>query len=195
MLKKLLVAAAISTLVAACSSTKEPEQVIESTPVTASAPAVTTAPVAPPPAAPIISNHNSVYFGFDQYDIKDGYTGIIKANADHLVANADAKVQVQGNADSVGSVEYNLALGQKRADVVKKALIADGANKKQIEAISYGKLKPKYSNDDDVNRSYNRRADIEYKSGQPNGYSQDSSNGLPMVDGSVYSGPVVEGVQ
>src|SRR6185437_9721266 len=114
MLKKLLVAAAVSAAIAACSSTKEPE------------PAPEPAPVA---SAPVVSNHNSVYFGFDQYDIKEGYTGIVKANADHLVATPAAKVQVQGNTDAVGSVEYNLALGQRRADAVKKALIADGASR------------------------------------------------------------------
>ncbi|MBY0378434.1 MAG: OmpA family protein [Gammaproteobacteria bacterium] len=190
MLKKLLIATAISAAIAACSSTKEPEPAPESAPVIASAP-VASEPVA---SAPVISNHNSVYFGFNLYDIKDGYTGIIKANADNLASNPTAKVQIQGNTDDIGSVEYNLALGQRRADAVKKALVADGAGAKQVEAVSYGKLKPKYPNDNDASRAQNRRSDIVYKSGQPNGYSEDSS-GLPMVDGSVYSGTVVEGVQ
>lgn len=190
MLKKLLVAAVLSAAIVACSSTKEPEPVVASEPV-ASAPVVASEPVV---SAPVISNHNSAYFGFNQYDIKDGYTGVIKANADQLTSNATAKVQVQGNTDDIGSVEYNLSLGQKRADAVKKALVADGANAKQVEAVSYGKLKPKYPNDNDASRAQNRRSDIVYKSGQPSGYSEDS-NGLPMVDGSVYSGTVVEGVQ
>lgn len=191
MLKKLLVVAAISAAMAACSSTKEPEPAVESAPVVASAPVVESAPVE---SAPVVANHNSVYFGFNQYDIKDGYTGVIKANAEHLAANAASKVQVQGNTDDIGSVEYNLALGQKRANAVKKALIADGASAKQVEATSFGKLKPKYPNDNDTTRAQNRRADIVFKAGQPNGYSEDS-NGLPMVDGSVYSGTVVEGAQ
>jgi peptidoglycan-associated lipoprotein len=188
MLKKLLVAAAVSAAIAACSSTKEPEPAPEPTPV-ASAPVIASAPVA---SAPVVSNHNSVYFGFDQYDIKEGYTGIVKANADHLVATPDAKIQVQGNTDAVGSVEYNLSLGQRRADAVKKALIADGASKKQIEAISNGKLKLLVDTKD--REPKNRRSDITYKSGQPTGYSQDSS-GLPMVDESVYSGTVPEGIE
>jgi peptidoglycan-associated lipoprotein len=191
MLKKLLVAAILSAAIVACSSTKEPEPVAASEPV-ASAPVVASAPEVA--SAPVISNHNSVYFGFNQYDIKDDYTGVIKSNADHLTSTADAKVQIQGNTDDIGSVEYNLSLGQKRADAVKKTLIADGASKKQVEAVSYGKLKPKYPNDNDASRAQNRRTDIVYKSGQPSGYSEDS-NGLPMVDGSVYSGTVVEGVQ
>ncbi|MCE3267787.1 MAG: peptidoglycan-associated lipoprotein [Burkholderiales bacterium] len=191
MLKKLLVAAAVSAAIAACSSTKEPEPAPEPTPV-ASAPVVASAPEVA--SAPVVSNHNSVYFGFNQYDIKDSYTDIVKANAEHLAATADAKVQVQGNTDDIGSEEYNLALAQKRANAVKKALIAAGAAKGQIEAVSYGKLKPKYPNDTPASRAQNRRSDIEYKSGQPNGYSQDS-NGLPMVDGSFYTGTVVEGVE
>src|SRR3954463_16393384 len=100
MLKKLLVAAAVSAAIAACSSTKEPEPAPEPAPV-ASAPVVASAPEVA--SAPVVSNHNSVYFGFDQYDIKDGYTGLVKANADYLTANPTAKVQVQGNTDAMGS--------------------------------------------------------------------------------------------
>ena len=194
MFKKLLAAAIVSAEVVACSSAKPPvpAPVPEPAPAPAPAPAPEPAPVVA--SAPVVSNHNSVYFGFNQYDIKDGYNGIIKANSDYLAASAPAKVQVQGNTDDIGSVEYNLALGQKRADAVKKALIAGGATSAQVEATSNGKLKPKYGNDTDANRAQNRRSDIIYKSGQPKGYSEDS-NGLPMVDGSVYSGSVVEGVQ
>ena len=193
MFKKLLIAATISAAVVACSSTKPP---VAPTPDPVQL-APEPMPVASSPevaSAPVISNHNSVYFGFNQSDIKDGYSGIVKANSDYLAASAPAKVQVQGNTDDIGSVEYNLALGQKRADAVKKALIAGGAKSAQVEATSNGKLKPKYANDTDAARAQNRRADIVYKAGQPKGYSEDS-NGLPMVDGSVYSGSVVEGVQ
>ena len=192
MLKKILAAAIFSAAVVACSSTKPPEPAPEPAPVPAPPPVVASAPEVA--SAPVISNHNSVYFGFNQYDIKDGYTGIVKANSDHLTASAAAKVQVQGNTDDIGSVEYNLALGQKRADAVKKALIAGGAHANQVEAISNGKLKPKYPNDNDASRAQNRRTDITYKAGQPTGYSEDS-NGLPLVDGSVYNGTVAEGVQ
>jgi peptidoglycan-associated lipoprotein len=191
MFKKILAVSIISAAIVACSSTKPPEPAPEPIPtpepvVIASAPVVA--------SAPVISNHNSVYFGFNEYDIKEGYTGVVKANSDHLAASASDKVQVQGNTDDIGSVEYNLALGQKRADAVKKALIAGGAHANQIEAISYGKLKPKFPNDNDASRAQNRRTDITFKSGQPSGYSQDS-NDLPLVDGSFYDGTVVEGVQ
>ena len=196
MLKKLLALSIIGAAVVACGTTKAPKPVEASAPVAsepvASEPEVASAPVIA--SAPVVSNHNSVYFDFNKYDIKDGYAGLVKANSTYLSSTAAAKVQVQGNTDDIGSVEYNLALGQKRADAVKKALIADGASAKQIEAVSYGKLKAKYANDTDAGRSENRRSDVVYKAGQPSGYSLDS-NGLPMVDGSVYNGTVAEGAQ
>lgn len=189
MLKKLLTLGILGAAVVACGTTKAPKAVEASAPV-ASEP-VASAPEAAPviASAPVVSNHNSVYFEFNKYDINDSYSGLVKANSTHLSSTAGSKVQVQGNTDDIGSVEYNLALGQKRADAVKKALIADGASAKQVEAVSYGKLKAKYSNDTDAGRAENRRADIVYKAGQPAGYSADS-NGLPMVDGTVYGGTV-----
>ncbi len=195
MLKKLLVASIVSAAVVACSSTKPP--VVEaavSEPVVAEPAPMPVASAPEVASAPVVSNHNSVYFGFNEYDIKEGYNGVVKANSNYLAASAPAKVQVQGNTDDIGSVEYNLALGQKRADAVKKALIAGGASSAQVEATSNGKLKPKYSNDTDASRAQNRRADIMYKADQPTGYSEDS-NGLPIVDGDVYTGSVAEGVQ
>ena len=192
MFKKILAAAIVCAAVVACSSAKPPVPAPEPAPAPAPVPAPEPAPVVA--SAPVVSNHNAVYFGFNLYDIKDGYNGIIKANSDYLAASAPAKVQVQGNTDDIGSVEYNLALGQRRADAVKKALIAGGATSAQVEAISNGKLKPKYPNDTADSRAQNRRSDIMYQSGQPKGYSVDSNN-LPMVDGSVYTGSVAEGVQ
>lgn len=182
LLRNLLLVLAGGTLLAACaacSSTKEPVQ-------------EASAPVA---EAPAVSNHNAVYFAFNKYNVGEGYNGIVQANGNYLANNPGAKVQVQGNADAMGSVEYNLALGNRRARAVKNALIADGAKKGQIEAVSYGKLKPKYPNDTADNRAHNRRADIVYKMMQPQGYSVDSMNGLPMVNGSFYNGTVMEGVQ
>ena len=198
MFKKILIVAVVSSVIVACSSTKTPEVPVnssiplESTPAIDLAPVVSSAPVAS--SIPTAINHNSVYFAFNQYDIKDVYSGIIKANSNYLATSNSAKVQVQGNTDDIGSVEYNLALGQKRADAVKRALIVGGANPAQIEATSNGKLKPKYSNDTDATRAQNRRVDVIYEALQPSGYSVDS-NELPMVDQTVYDGTVVEGVQ
>lgn len=185
-LKQLLMVVVAASALAACSSTKAP----------AASEPVASAPVASEPVAvvdtPQVSNHNAVYFAFNKYDVKDG--GIVGANANYLEANVDAKVQVHGHTDDIGSVEYNLALGQKRADAVKKALIVAGAHKGQIEAVSNGKLNPTYANDTDASRAMNRRADINYKAGAPKGYSLDN-NSLPVVDGSFYSGSVEQGIQ
>lgn len=184
-MKKLLTLLVAGSALVACSSNKAP----------VAAP-VASEPVAAPveASAPVVSNHNSVYFAFNKYDIQDQYAGIVKANADYLAANTAAKTQVQGSTDDIGSVEYNLSLGQKRADAVKKALIAAGANKSQIEATSNGKLNPKYDNNSSEARAMNRRADISYKADQPKGYSADDK-GLPVVDGSVYNGTVTQGVE
>lgn len=186
-MKKILALTIAAGVLGACSSNKAP---VAAAPV-ASAPVEAPAPVA---SAPVATSHNSVYFAFDKYDIKDEYAGLVKANAGVLAANPQAKVQVQGNTDDIGSVEYNLALGQRRADAVKKALIADGASKKQIEATSNGKLKHKYDNTAADGRAMDRRSDINYTAAQPAGYSTDS-NGLPLVDNSVYNGTVTQGVQ
>lgn len=199
-LDKLLVALVAGGVLVACSSTKSPEKSKEEE-VVASAPVVeeVSAPIveeaSAPQVAPKVMNHNAVYFAFDKYNIVNNYDGVIKANGDYLISNSAAKVQIQGNTDDIGSVEYNLALGQRRANAVKNALISDGVNKRQIEAVSNGKLKPKYPNDIDDGRAKNRRSDIIYKMNEPKGYSMNSDS-LPMVDDSFYNGQEVqEGIQ
>ncbi len=189
-MKKLLALAIAGSALVACSSNQAPAM--------ASAP-VASEPVAAPEhmdtSAPVAANNNSVYFAFNKYSINEDYAALIKSNATVLAGNPQAKVQVEGNTDDVGSVEYNLSLGQRRADAVKKALIADGAGKGQIEATSNGKLKHKFDNSTVEGRAMDRRSDIIYKDGQPAGYSTDS-NGLPLVDASVYDGAaIVQGVQ
>lgn len=199
-LDKLLVALVAGGVLVACSSTKAPEkskeeEVVASAPVVEEASAPVVEEASAPQVAPKIMNHNAVYFAFDKYNIVNNYDGIIKANSDYLMSNSDAKVQVQGNTDDIGSVEYNLALGQRRANAVKNALVAGGVSKRQIEAVSNGKLKPKYPNDTDDGRAKNRRSDIMYKMNEPKGYTM-SSDSLPMVDDSFYNGQEVqEGIQ
>lgn len=124
---------------------------------------------------------NSVYFAVDQYSVDEQYAAVIDSNANYLASHGAASVRVEGNTDDTGSVEYNLALGQRRADAVKKSLIGKGVNIKQIEAISNGKLMVKFSNASDDGRAKNRRTDIIYTSGQkPAGYSV-NANGLPVI--------------
>jgi len=105
----------------------------------------------------------SVYFDLDQYDVKDEYKGLVAEHAKFLVNNRQFKMLVQGNTDERGSHEYNLSLGQKRADAVKRSLLLLGAREDQIESVSLGEEKPKAEGHDESAWTQNRRADILYK--------------------------------
>ena len=103
----------------------------------------------------------SVFFGFDRFDIEESYQSVVEMNADYA-KKTGAKVQVAGNTDERGSPEYNLALGQKRANAVARALETLGVDKAKIEAVSYGEEKPMAEGADEDAWSVNRRADISY---------------------------------
>jgi peptidoglycan-associated lipoprotein len=104
----------------------------------------------------------SVYFDYDQFVIKDEFKSLVEAHAKFLVANPKVKMLIQGNADERGSREYNLALGQKRAEALKKMLLLLGAREDQVEAVSLGKEKPKNSGHDETAWAENRRDDMLY---------------------------------
>ena len=104
----------------------------------------------------------SVYFDFDSYTVKPGDQAILETHANYLKANKSQKIVVQGNTDDIGTTEYNLALGQRRSDAVRKVLNLLGVSDAQIEAVSFGKEKPKAMGTDDASRAENRRADIVY---------------------------------
>lgn len=104
----------------------------------------------------------SVYFDFDSYVVKGEFMPLVEAHAKFLKQTAEAKILIQGNADERGSREYNLALGQKRADAVKKALSLLGVKEEQIEAVSLGEEKPKNIGHDEAAWAENRRGDILY---------------------------------
>jgi peptidoglycan-associated lipoprotein len=105
---------------------------------------------------------HSVYFGYDQYSVPDEYDEMLLANAAYLKAHPALKTEVQGNCDERGSREYNLALGARRAQAVKRALELAGADGNRIAAISYGAEKPVATGKDEESYSQNRRADIVY---------------------------------
>jgi len=105
----------------------------------------------------------SVYFDFDSYSVKDDYQALLKAHATYLRAHPDRHILIQGNTDERGTSEYNLALGQKRAEAVLRVLTTDGANASQIEAVSLGKEKPVALGHDEASWAQNRRADIVYQ--------------------------------
>lgn len=104
----------------------------------------------------------SVYFPFDVDVIQDNDKPLIQAHGAYLSEHPERKSRVEGNADERGSSEYNLALGQRRANNTKKALVLSGAKADQIETISYGEEKPKASGHDEASWAQNRRADINY---------------------------------
>jgi peptidoglycan-associated lipoprotein len=105
----------------------------------------------------------SVYFDFDSYTVKDDYKPLVSSHAKYLGANKGRKIVVQGNTDERGGSEYNLALGQKRAEAVRKSLALSGVPDSQMEAVSFGKEKPKATGSDEAAWAENRRADIVYQ--------------------------------
>jgi peptidoglycan-associated lipoprotein len=105
----------------------------------------------------------SVYFEFDRYDVRDEYRPLIEAHARYLRDNAQAKMLIQGNTDERGSREYNLALGQRRSEAIKRMLMLLGAQENQVEAVSLGEEKPKAPGTDEAAWSQNRRGDILYQ--------------------------------
>lgn len=104
-----------------------------------------------------------VYFDFDSYVIKPEFQSVIEAHAKYLTANKSRKMAIEGHTDERGGREYNLALGQKRAEAVRRALGLLGVADLQVEAVSFGKEKPAVSGFDEAAMAKNRRAEINYR--------------------------------
>jgi len=118
------------------------------------------AAAAPAPAAmvPPAADPDSIYFDYDKYNVKPEYKSVVKKEADYLKANKDAKVTIEGNCDERGTNEYNMALGQRRADSAAKALKAAGIDAKRIKTVSYGEEKPVCKESNEACWSKNRNA-------------------------------------
>lgn len=114
-------------------------------------------------------SQRSIYFDVDKYDIREDQKELVAAHAKFLNANRGFKVLLQGNTDERGTPEYNLSLGQKRADAVKRSLSLLGVREDQVESVSLGKEKPRAQGHDDAAWAENRRADILYKAGDGRG--------------------------
>jgi peptidoglycan-associated lipoprotein len=113
------------------------------------------------PASPL--SKRSIYFDFDSFVVKPEFQGVVEAHGKFLVANPTRRVTIEGNADDRGSREYNLALGQKRAEAVKSRLRLLGVAESQMETVSFGEEKPAATGADEASWSQNRRADLNYK--------------------------------
>lgn len=111
-----------------------------------------------------ISTQRSLYFDYDVFTVKPEFVQMLEMHGKFLAANPMVSIRVQGNADERGSAEYNLALGQKRADAVVHVLKVYGVNDSQMESISFGREKPKALGHDEAAWSQNRRVDLEYPS-------------------------------
>lgn len=110
-----------------------------------------------------ILSKRSVYFDLDSFTVKDEYKAIIEAHAQYLKQHPSAKAFLQGNCDERGSREYNIALGQKRAESVKKMMSVLGVPENQMETVSFGEEKPKAEGHDDSAWAQNRRTDVVYQ--------------------------------
>lgn len=104
----------------------------------------------------------SVYFDYDSYVVKGDSQPVVEAHSRYLTSHRNRKIIIQGNTDERGGREYNLALGQKRAEAVRKAMSLLGVPESQMEAVSLGKEKPKALGSDEAAYAENRRADIVY---------------------------------
>jgi peptidoglycan-associated lipoprotein len=104
----------------------------------------------------------SVYYDFDMYNIREEFQPVVEAHAKFLREHKDLRVRVEGNCDERGSREYNLALGQRRADAIKRAMTLLGVPARQIETVSFGAEKPKAQGSSEDAWAENRRSDIVY---------------------------------
>jgi peptidoglycan-associated lipoprotein len=171
-MKKLMLSAVLLGLLAGCASTgTEQKAAVEDKSMT-KAPAKTAdtmgtqqqgMAVNPLTDPNNILSKRSVYFDFDSVAVKDEYRPMVEAHAKYLTDHSSAKVTIQGNTDERGSREYNLALGQRRADAVKKVMSVLGVGDKQIETVSFGEEKPKATGNNEEAWAQNRRADIVYQ--------------------------------
>jgi peptidoglycan-associated lipoprotein len=167
-----LLLAAVPVLFAACSSTPleetkapvstaSPSPARETAAPTQVAPSSAVTPVAvqPTPVA-AAERERSVYFDFDDYSVKNEYMTLLEQQGKLLSAKPGSTIRIEGNTDERGSAEYNLALGQRRAQAVLRVLKLYGVKDSQAEAVSWGKERPRQQGHDESAWAANRRADI-----------------------------------
>ena len=112
------------------------------------------------PASPL--SKRSIYYDFDMYSIREEFQVTVETHSKFLLENKDLRVRIEGNCDERGSREYNLALGQRRADAVKRAMTLLGVPANRIETVSFGAEKPKSPGSNEEAWAENRRSDIVY---------------------------------
>jgi len=110
----------------------------------------------------VLATDRSVYFEFNSYSVGEQYRPLVNTHAQYLASNPEQTILIEGNTDARGGAEYNLALGNRRAEAVRRMMTLIGARDAQIETISFGKEKPKALGDTEADYAENRRADIVY---------------------------------
>ena len=110
-----------------------------------------------------ILSRRSVFFDYDSNAVKEEFRPLVTAHANYISKARQQRMTIQGNTDERGSREYNLALGQRRADAVKQMMTLLGAPASQIETVSFGEEKPRAQGNHEQAYSENRRADIVYQ--------------------------------
>jgi peptidoglycan-associated lipoprotein len=168
-----IAAVAVALALAACATKPAAPPAPMAMPAPPPQVAPTRPPVAEPPAPPVplpayldpnspISQQRSVYFAFDDASLRTQDQSVVELQGRYLAQHPQVQVTIAGNTDERGGSEYNLALGQRRAQAVKTALGLLGVKDGQVEAISYGKEKPKAMGHDEAAWQQNRRADFVY---------------------------------
>lgn len=164
-MKKLIISIVLVNLLAACASEPKKEEAAPAPAPKAEAPKQ--APVAKTEADPLndpasILAKRSTYYPFDVAVVQDEDKPVVQAHAKYLSEHANRKVRLEGNCDERGSNEYNLGLGQRRADGVNKMLALGGARADQLESVSYGEEKPRCTDHNEACWKQNRRTDLNY---------------------------------
>ncbi len=189
---KLVLAIAAAGTLAACSSTPEQATTVEDRNAAATAGTAGTAGTASAPTAAATSgvgnqsgasgsnlqgsnmsgnplkdprsplSRREIFYDYDSFVVKDEYKPLLEAHAAYLKGNRNARITVEGNTDERGSREYNLALGQKRSESVKRVLTLLGVNEAQIDTVSFGEEKPRNPASSEAAWSENRRCDLRY---------------------------------
>ena len=167
---------ALVALISACSSTPKvdtSDKEMKGNAGTAAPSSATAKSVVSPVVVPAhldpnssLSKNRSVYFDFDKFQVKDEYKAVVESHGKYASSQGTLKIKIEGNADERGGREYNLALGQKRADAVARALKIYGVKDQQVEAVSFGSEKPVAAGHDETAWAQNRRADVTYVGGK-----------------------------
>ncbi len=172
MKKRVFLAVTLAAVLAGCSSVKLNDVPVEDRKPNAGAtgPGGAQSSVTPVQADQATGNNAGpanvariVYFDYDSYVIKPEFQNLITAHASFLKSNTARRVVIEGHTDERGGREYNLALGQRRAEAVRRALNLLGVADSQVEAVSFGKEKPAVPGSDESAWSQNRRAEIAYR--------------------------------